>query len=70
MTVRTFDLATGDWAGVYTCSPRDAVIAAHAQSIGLGDFNTWDYEKNYGHLVGHGHDTVWCGSFSARLEES
>jgi hypothetical protein len=63
---RTFNLATGDWAGEYSCSPRDAVIAAHAQSS--GDFNTWDYETRYGHLVNQGAETVWCGSFSARLE--
>ena len=34
---------------VYTIEPREAVIAAYAQS--QGDWNTWDYEVNYGHLV-------------------
>ena len=65
MTTRTFNLATGDWGPVYSCSPRDAVIAAHAQS--LGDFNTWDYEARYDRLVSTGSETVWCGAFSARI---
>lgn len=66
-TVRTFNLRTGDWGPTYSVAPRMAVICAHAQS--LGDWNTWDYEKNYGHLVHTGRETVWCGNFSARLEQ-
>lgn len=33
----------------FSCSPRQAVIAAYAQS--RGDWNTWDYEQKYGHMV-------------------
>ena len=33
----------------YSCSPREAVIAAYAQS--KGDWNTWEYEEKYGALV-------------------
>lgn len=47
----------------YTCTPRDAVIACYAQS--LGDFNTWDYTKKYGRIVESGHDVFLCGDFSA-----
>lgn len=46
-----------------TLTPEQAVIAAYAQS--LGDFNTWDYEKRYAHLVETGKHTVLCGDFSA-----
>lgn len=34
----------------YSCSPRESVIAAYAQ-FSRKDFNTWNYEKAYGHLV-------------------
>lgn len=47
---------------IYTCSPREAVIAAYAQS--LHDWNTWDYER-YGMLVTEGKFTVTCIDFSA-----
>jgi hypothetical protein len=33
----------------YSCSPKQAVIAAYAQS--MGDWNTWDYEAKYGAKV-------------------
>lgn len=55
----------------YTCSPRDAVIAAYAQhknknSKGKwqGDFNTWDYKEKYDKLVEEGKETLMCGDFS------
>jgi hypothetical protein len=48
---------------IYSCSPDQAVIAAHAQS--LHDFNTWEYDKNYGHLLEEGKLTWLCGDFSA-----
>lgn len=55
----------------YTCSPREAVIAAYAQhrsrnSKGKwqGDFNTWDYNKKYNHMVEEGKETFLCGDFS------
>jgi len=50
----------------YSCSPREAVVAAYAQS--LKDWNTWDYERRYGHLVTEGRSVVTCGDFTARKE--
>ena len=56
--ITVVNLATGEQK-LYTCPPLDAVIAAHAQS--LGDFNTWDYLPKYrdqvettrlGHYIG------------------
>ncbi len=51
----------------FSCSPREAVIAAYAQS--RGDFNTWDYEKNYGTqvlgIMQPTHTTWNLGDFSA-----
>jgi hypothetical protein len=47
---------------IYTCDPKIAVICAYAQS--KGDFNTWDYDKNYLHLV-LDRNSIWsCGDFS------
>lgn len=55
----------------YTCSPKDAVIAAYAQhksknskGVWQGDFNTWDYKKKYDNLVEEGKHTYLCGDFS------
>jgi len=50
---------------IYSCTPEDAVIAAHAQS--LNDWNTWDYAERYGDQVVRGEHTVACGDFSAFL---
>lgn len=47
----------------YTCTPREAVIAAYAQAH--NDWNTWNYAKRYGHLIVEGEHTVACGDFSA-----
>ena len=54
----------------YTCTPREAVIAAYAQNIRhshntVGNWNTWQYEELYGHLVVEGKFTLACGDFSA-----
>lgn len=68
--VRVFNLDTDEYVGVYTCSPREAVIAAHAQSVGSGDFNTWDYERAWGHLVTETEHVVTCGSMSARVTDA
>jgi hypothetical protein len=51
---------------VYCASPRNAVIAAYAQS--LGDWNTWYYERRYGSMVRQSNLTVSCGDFSAFLD--
>jgi len=47
---------------IYTCSPKEAVIAAYAQSI--NDLNTWDYNKKYSHLLEEGKSSYLCGNFS------
>lgn len=58
----------------YSLPPREAVIAAFAQyggnsqyNIGSGDWNTWDYERRYGHRVMTGKYSVSCGDFAALL---
>lgn len=55
MKTEVHNLATDETLS-YTLPPREAVIAAYAQS--RGDFNTWDYEKRYGKLVEKGRWTV------------
>lgn len=35
----------------YSCTPREAVIAAFAQYGGNKDYNTWDYAEKYGSMV-------------------
>lgn len=48
---------------IYSLSPREAVIAAYAQS--RGDNNTWDYEKRYGKMVKK-HGRTWIlGEYTA-----
>lgn len=63
MITEVYNLATNDAPQVYTCGPKEAVIAAYAQS--LGDYCTWLYVKTYGHLVTFGHHSVACGDFVA-----
>lgn len=46
----------------YTCSPKEAVVCAYAQS--LGDYNTWDYDEKHNHLVEEGAYTYLCGDWS------
>jgi len=65
MTTRVLNLATRQ-EQFYSSSPREAVIAAYAQSV--GDWNTWDYEARYGSLAMMGRFTVSCGDFCATLE--
>lgn len=55
------DLSTGNWLS-FSCSPREAVIAAYAQS--KGDFNTWDYTK-YNSQVVESQLFVYCNQFGA-----
>lgn len=61
-TVIVFNLATQEHIP-YTCTPREAVIAAYAQE--RKDYNTWNYEQQYGHLVETGKHTYLCGNWSA-----
>ena len=60
----TFNLATGEPGPTYNLRPREAVIAAHAQS--LGDWSTWAYDATYGDGVVMGFTTIRCGDFTAR----
>lgn len=53
-------LVTGETI-TYTCSPREAVLAAHAQS--LNDWSTWQYEERYGHLVRESVHGFYCGDW-------
>lgn len=53
---------------IFTCSPREAVIAAYAQS--LGDWNTWDYAEKYGDQVMSGKITVSCGDFVSLQDQN
>ena len=46
---------------VYTCEPRIAVICAYAQS--KGDFDTWEYDEKYNHLIEEGPEIYLCGNF-------
>lgn len=67
--VKVFNLALGEYVAEYTCTPREAVIAAHAQ-LDHKDFNTWDYEKRYGHLVKQGQFSVNVGDYSAITKQT
>ena len=42
------NLSTGKEV-IYTCEPQKAVLAAYAQN--RRDWNTWNYQKKYGHLL-------------------
>jgi hypothetical protein len=56
------NLSTGE-KQIYTCAPKEAVVAAYAHS--LGDYNTWEYEEKYGKSSFDG-TYVWiCGDFCA-----
>ena len=70
MSVTVMNLSNPNEKRVYTCSPREAVIAAYAQTKdtagnSVGDWNTWQYEKRYGELVIEGKMCVTCGDWSA-----
>lgn len=64
---RVFCLRTKEWLN-YSLSlhPKQAVIAAYAQD--KKDFNTWDYDKHYGHLVKESNLCYLIGDFSAFKE--
>lgn len=46
--ITVVNLATGE-RKLYNCAPLDAVIVAHAQS--MGDYDTWQYLEKYQHQV-------------------
>lgn len=60
MTVVT-NLRTGE-ERTYSLPPREAVQAAHRQS--LGDWNTWSY-GDFAVVVEEGERTVACGDWAA-----
>lgn len=61
MIVEVFGLLARRRVTFVGITPREAVIAAYAQS--LGDWNTWDYDTRYRHLVriNKGSRTIACG---------
>ena len=61
MSCTVMNLLTGEKL-IYTCSPKEAVVSAFAQS--KNDYNTWNYKENYDHLVEEGNLTFLCGDFS------
>ena len=60
--VTVMNLRTGDTQG-YTCTPREAVVAAFAQSH--KDWNTWQYKDRYDAYVVEGEMTIACADFCA-----
>ena len=50
----------------YTCSPKEAVVAAYAQS--KNDWSTWEYEKRYNYLLEETANIFLCGGFCALKE--
>ncbi len=57
------NLSTGTEHTYQGITARQAVVAAYAQS--LKDYNTWDYEKKYDHLVKMSANNVLIGDFTA-----
>jgi hypothetical protein len=47
MMVDVMNLSTGEVQVFVGIEPKLAVIAAYAQSLGNGDYNTWDYAAKY-----------------------
>ena len=62
-SVEVVNLLSGDSKIYAGLTPREAVIAAHAQE--RGDWATWDYRKKYDARVRMGHKTVACGDWTA-----
>lgn len=63
MTVVVMNLANPEEKQFYTCTPKEAVIAAYAQS--KMDWSTWQYADRYEKMVVETNLTVTCGDFSA-----
>lgn len=59
------DIENPDYEQVFMLAPRDAVLAAHAQS--LGDYNFEAYGTRYGSQVHGDEAAISCGRFYARL---
>lgn len=58
---RVVNLVSGE-ERFYSLEPREAVIAAYAQS--LGDNDTWLYEHHYGGFVFEGRFSFGIGSWA------
>jgi hypothetical protein len=63
-----FNMITGAEIKYCGCTAKEAVIAAFAQD--RGDWNSWDYETRYAHLVQHGHWHFFCGDFAVRFAKA
>jgi hypothetical protein len=48
----------------FSLTAKEAVLAAYAQS--MNDYNHWDYEDKYGHLVLSLSKGYMCGPFWAK----
>jgi len=53
-----------DKVQIFSLPPKQAVMAAYAQS--LGDYNTWEYEQRYGKLPQRATYGWLCGEFWAK----
>lgn len=62
MASKVYDLRTGQLHAEYTCSPREAVVAAFEQKN--GNFNTWEYDPGKAEVSGR---FVNCGDFTCRI---
>jgi hypothetical protein len=66
MSYTVVNLSTGQEL-IYSCAPREAVLAAYAQE--RKDFNTWGYEERYGHLLQESPLVFTCGDWSVFKQE-
>lgn len=51
----------------YTCSAREAVIAAYAQEH--KDWSTWEYQERYGHKVEVSARFLLCGDWTVERDD-
>jgi len=59
------NLRTGEQC-FYSCSPREAVIAAYAQE--KEDWSTWEYQDKYDYLVEEGAISYGIGDWAVMKE--
>ena len=62
MLTTVHNLADLQFKASYSCTPRQAVIAAYAQ-FEKNDFNTGDYKK-YESVVVETNDFIYCGDYA------
>jgi len=62
MASKVYDLRTGNVHVEYTCSAREAVVAAFEQE--KGNYNTWEYDPAQAVVAGR---FVTCGDFTCRI---